>query len=145
MQQPFIPYFQTSRYKVDTMVDLANPRSDENGIDLGSGDGRIVVAFAKKGVRMHGYEVNKDLILLSEKNIAAANLTNAFIENKNFWDVDLSGFNIITIYPMPDIMHSLEVKLENEARPGARVLTNFYPLPTWTPKRTKDNIYLYVR
>lgn len=127
------------------MIELAEPKPDEKGVDLGSGDGRIVIAFANHGVGMHGFELNEDLLRLSEKNIKSANLNNAFVKNKNFWDVDLSGFDIITIYPMPDVMEALVEKLEREIRPGARVLTNYYPLPNRIPKKTKDNIYLYIR
>lgn len=145
MRQPFVPYFQTSRYRVQAMVALAKPQRGERGIDLGSGDGRIVIAFAEKGVEMHGLELEKRLLELSEKNILAAGLTNAFVEKKNFWDVDLSEFDIVTIYPMPDIMHALEEKLEKELQSGARVLTNFYPLPTWKHHASRDNIYLYIK
>lgn len=142
---PLIPYFQTSRYRVATMVDLAEPKPGEKGVDLGSGDGRIVIAFANRGVQMYGFELDTNLLRLSEKNITQANLNSAFIENKNFWDIDLSGFDIITIYPMPDVMVQLEEKLKKEADPGTRILTNYYPLPTWIPSKMKDNIHLYIR
>ena len=94
---------------------------------------------------MRGYELDKELLELSEKNIKAAGLTNAFVEQKNFWDIDLSGFDIVTMYPMPDIMHALEEKLEKELQNGARVLTNFYPLPSWKHHELRDNIYLYQK
>ncbi|MEN9406884.1 MAG: hypothetical protein RLZZ455_100 [Candidatus Parcubacteria bacterium] len=145
MTNLFVPYFQTSRYRVQTMVELAKPQQGECGIDLGSGDGRIVIAFAEKGVTMHGYELDKELLELSEKNIKETNITNAFIHHKNFWDADLSGFDIVTIYPMPDIMDALEKKLEKELKSGARVLTNFYTLPTWKHTTSRDKIYLYLR
>jgi len=60
MTQPFIPYFTTSRYKVEAMIGLAEPKKGENGIDLGSGDGRIVISFAEKGVEMTGLELDAE-------------------------------------------------------------------------------------
>jgi len=147
-----IPYFQTSRYRVETMVELAEVQTGEKGVDLGSGDGRIVIAFAQvhftgaqKGIEMHGYEIDEKLKQLSEENIKKLNLTNAFIHNTDFWQEDLSIYDIICSYPMPTIMGRLEKKLQEELRPGARVLLNYFPFKHWKLKATKDNIYLYVK
>jgi 16S rRNA A1518/A1519 N6-dimethyltransferase RsmA/KsgA/DIM1 with predicted DNA glycosylase/AP lyase activity len=142
---PKIPYFQTSRYRVETMVVLADPKPDEVGADLGSGDGRIVLAFAKQGIEMHGYEIDEELIKLSQTTLLSANLENAFIHNKDFWQEDLSTYDIICCYPMPTIMGRLENKLKEELKPGSRILLNYFPFKHWKEKKVKDNIYLYVR
>ena len=138
-----IPYFQTSRYRVETMVELANPKANEKGADLGSGDGRIVIAFATHGIEMHGYEIDKELIHLSEENIKELKLSNAFIHEKDFWQEDLSCYDIICSYPMPTIMGRLERKLQEELKPGTRILLNYFPFKHWKLEKTKDNIYLY--
>jgi hypothetical protein len=149
---PRIPYFQTSRYRVETMVELANPKPNEKGADLGSGDGRIVIAFAKvpfmgaqRGIEMHGYEIDEDLKRLSEENIKKLNINNAFIHNIDFWQEDLSQYDIICSYPMPTIMGRLERKLQEELKPGTRILLNYFPFKHWKLKTMKDNIYLYQR
>lgn len=142
---PRIPYFQTSRYRVAAMVKLANPKPGETAADLGSGDGRIVIAFAKAGVEMHGYEVDNDLKHLAEQNIASEGLTNTVILNKDFWQENLSKYDIICCYPMPTIMGRLEKKLQDELRPGTRVLINYFPFRHWKAKMQKDNIYLYIK
>ena|SRR6185437_3157131 len=142
---PKIPYFQTSRYRVETMVELAHVKPGEKAADLGSGDGRIVIAFAKQGVEMHGYEIDDELRNLSEENITKLNLTNTFIHNRDFWKEDLSGYDIICCYPMPTIMGRLERKLQEELKPGSRVLLNYFPFKHWKEKRIKDNIYLYIK
>src|SRR5579863_2788882 len=112
-----IPYFQTSRYRVETMVELAGVKPHEKAADLGSGDGRIVIAFAKvpfmgakAGIEMHGYEIDDELIKISKQNIESLNLTNAFIHDNDFWDENLSQYDIICCYPMPTIMGRLERK-----------------------------------
>lgn len=92
---PKIPYFKTSRYRVETMVELAEVKPSDKGADLGSGDGRIVIAFAKAGITMHGYEIDEELKKLAENNIQTENLTNAFIHSKDFWQEDLSSYDII--------------------------------------------------
>lgn len=142
----FIPYFITSRYRVETMVELSNVKRGEKVADLGSGDGRISIAFGEKDAVVHGFELNSELVLLSEKHIKKANLTGTVtIHQKDFWLENLSSFDIICMYPMPDIMPKLEEKLEKELKKGARVLLNYYPFPTWKEQTEKDNIYLYQK
>lgn len=138
-----IPYFKTSRYRVQAMIELAAAQSGEKAADLGSGDGRIVTAFAKTGIEAHGYEIDNELRRLSEQNIKELHLTNVFIHNKDFWDENLSQYNIICCYPMPTIMGRLERKLKEEVKPGSRVLLNYFPFKHWKLEKTKDNIYLY--
>lgn len=142
---PKIPYFKTSRYRVETMVELADAKPDEKAVDLGSGDGRIVIAFAKTGVETYGYEIDDELRKLSKQNIEESNLNNAFIYNKDFWQEDLSEYEIICCYPMQTIMGRLERKLQEELKPGSRVLLNYFPFKHWKEKKIKDNIFLYVK
>ncbi|HEX8965902.1 MAG TPA: methyltransferase domain-containing protein [Patescibacteria group bacterium] len=143
---PFIPYFQTTRYKVQTMIELSQVKPGEKVADLGSGDGRIVIAMAQKGAQAFGYELNSELIKKSENEINKLHLeNNAHIIQKDFWHEDLSIYSIITVYPMPDIMLNLEQKLLKELNIGTRVLLNYYPFPTWKEVTKKDNIYLYIK
>ena len=142
---PLLPYFTTSRYRVEAMSELADPKPGEKGADLGSGDGRITIAFAKKDVEMHGFELNKEFVTISKNTIESEGLTNASIFQRDFWEIDLSVYDIIAIYPMPDILEALEEKLKKEAKPGARILTNYYPLPTWSPEKQKDHISLFIK
>lgn len=144
MSLPYIPYFQTTRYRVQAMIDLAEIKPGEKAADLGSGDGRIVIACANAGAITTGYELDESLLKLSEENIKKADVKErAHILQKDFWREDLSQYKIITVYPMPDIMDVLEKKLRDELKPGARVLLNYYPFPNWQYITTKDNIYLY--
>ncbi len=126
------------------MIELADPKSGETMADLGSGDGRILIAFGKKGIVAHGYELDPILVDKSQSDIKRENLINkAFVHKEDFWEKDLSSFDIITIYPMPDIMNTLEEKLRKELNPATRVLLNFYPFMNTKPKMAKNNIYLY--
>ena len=142
---PPIPYFQTSRYRVVTMVELANPQKGEKIADLGTGDGRIAIAFAEKGIETHAYEIDPDRIKLAETNFKNAKLSNITLHNKNIWEEDFSQYDIICCYPMPTIMGRLETKLKNELKPGARVVLNYFPFLHWKEAKIKDNIYLYIK
>lgn len=144
MTPPYLPYFQTTRYRVATMIELAAIQPGEKAADLGSGDGRIVIELAKAGAIVTGYELDEKLVKLSTENIKQAHVQ-AIILQKDFWQEDLSKYNIICVYPMPDIMHALEEKLLKELKQGSRVLLNYYPFPSWQEVTKKDNIYLYRR
>jgi len=145
---PFIPYFATSRYRVRAMIDLADIHPGEKAADLGSGDGRILVALSLAGAEAYGYELDESYIQLAQENIAqqihgAPHILLPTIYKRDFWQEDVSIYTVITVYPMPDIMEALEAKLQKELAEGARVLTNYYPFPTWKEEIKKDNIYLY--
>lgn len=141
---PLIPYFETSRYRVTSMVELSGVKKGELVADLGSGDGRIAIEFAKKGAKVTAFEINHSLIDESLENIKKEKVSdNINVLQENFWNADLSLYDIICIYPMPDIMEELEKKLEKELRPGTRILTNYYMFPNWKYLKTLDKVYLY--
>lgn len=142
MRLPLIPYFKTSRYRVEAMVELSQIKPGEKVADLGSGDGRIVIAFAQAGAEAYGYELRPVFKQLSEENIHKAGVQ-ATIYQKDFWEEDLSSYDVVTVYPMPDIMDALEKKLLHELKPESRVLLNYYFFPTWKEEKKKDAIYLY--
>lgn len=139
-----VPYVPSTWHKINVMLELADPQFNDKMADLGSGDGRIVISFAKKGVESHGYEINSELALLAESKILDENLDEkAFIHIADFWEEDLSDFSIVTIYGMTSIMEHLEKKLKRELKPGSRVLSAIFHFPNWTPIKQKDNVYLY--
>ena len=144
MDIPYIPYFTTSRYRVQAMVELAEVKFGERVADLGTGDGRIAIAFAKAGAIVTGYELDEEKIKLARENSQKEN-ANITVLKKDFWFEDLSQYSIICCYPMPTIMGRLEHKLQNELKPGSRILLNYFPFLHWKQKAKKDNVFLYER
>lgn len=142
MTIPYIPYFETSRYRVHAMIDLAEIKPGEKAADLGTGDGRIAIALAKAGAIVTAYELDDKLRMLAKENATKEDLQINFLK-KDFWEEDLSQFSIICCYPMPTIMGRLEKKLETELKPGSRVLLNYFPFLHWKEKARKDNVFLY--
>lgn len=141
-----IPYFSTTRYKVSTMIRLSNATQIDRVADLGTGDGRIAVAYAKVGAWVDAYEIDDNLIQKTKDTIKKEHVEkNVKIIKKDFWNTDLSMYDIIAIYPMPDIMEDLELKLQKELHSGARVVTNYYPFPNWKITTAENNIYLYIK
>lgn len=141
-----IPYFETSRYRVETIVEISGIKKGEKVADLGSGDGRIAIAFAKVGAVAVGFELDEIYIKKSQEYIKKEKLTDKIsIYKQDFWDADLSEYDVVAVYPMPDIMEVLQEKLKKELRIGARVLTNYYMFPNWHYEKSKNNIYLYIK
>ncbi len=122
------PYFTTKPGSVDAILRLAHAGPHNKVADLGSGDGRILIAFAERGVESHGFEINPLLVWLSRRRISRAGLAGkAFVHWESFWKADLSGFDIVVVYGITHIMKKLEEKLEKELKPGAE--SNFQHLP----------------
>ncbi|MBI4095211.1 MAG: class I SAM-dependent methyltransferase [Candidatus Liptonbacteria bacterium] len=140
-------YFPTSQRNVGVIVSLARVKSGERAADLGSGDGRVVIALAQAGAQeVHGFEINPLLVLRSRAAVKHAGLSgNVFIHWKSFWRADLSSFQVVAVYGIPHIMKSLEKKLARELKPGARVASNVFRFPRWAPAASRDTVYLYVR
>ena len=139
----FVP---TDKKAINEMVRLLEPHVLDRSVDLGSGDGRIVIALAQAGAEAHGFEHNRFLAWWSRRAIKSSGLSDrAFIHVSNFWNIDFSGFSIITVFGIPYIMRRLEKKLEKEIAPGTRIISYTFPLPNWKPVFHGNGIYLYER
>jgi cyclopropane fatty-acyl-phospholipid synthase-like methyltransferase len=139
------PFLPTTQAKVEQMILAAKILPGERLADIGSGDGRILIAAAKAGAIAHGYEINPFLIWWSRIKIRQAGLSDrAFVHWKNFWLQDLSEYDIITVFGITNIMPDLEKKLQKELQPGARVICNIFPFPNW-PRSENKEVYLYKK
>lgn len=126
-------WLPTAQALVDRMLAMADVRKDDYVIDLGSGDGRMVITAAKRGIRAHGIEYNSDLVSLSQKNAAEAGVGNlATFERADIFQSDFSKATVVTLFLLP----TLNVKLRPtllEMRPGTRVVSNSFDMGDWEP------------
>lgn len=132
--------------KLATMMRLAQPKSMDNILDLGSGDGKVVLALARQGLRATGVEINP--LLVSRARAKAAKLglsTRAKFIKANFWQLDLSQFDLIFVYGITYIMPKLEQKLQAELRPGSRVVSNYFPFPNWPATVEENEVRVYLK
>ncbi len=142
---PLIPFVPSLDERTETMFKFITVKPGQKTLDLGAGDGRIVIAMAKKGAEAYGIEIRQKYARKAKANIALENLSHtAFIKEGDFWVEDLSVYDIITIYGMQVIMNDLERKLTNELRPGAIVISNGFPIPTWDIWKEEDYVYAYI-
>lgn len=126
------------------MVFLADIKSGMKTIDLGSGDGRVVMAFAKEGAQAYGYEINPFLVIKSRLAIKKAGLQEkAHIYWGNFYLHNLSHYDIITLFQSPLNMKLLEKKIKRELKPGAKVISFKFNFPNWPCEYQTGNFYIY--
>lgn len=140
-----IPYVPSSDARLKIMLELAGVKPGDRAIDLGSGDGKVIIALAKLGADVDGYEIDSGRFLLSEENIMEAQLTHPpKIYNENFWKAKLGDYDLIVLYGITSIMERLEKKILAEAKIGTRIVSNYFQFPNLKPQVSKDEVHLYV-
>ena len=143
---PDIPYVPSAEERCKIMFALAEVNPGAKTIDLGSGDGRVVIGMARRGAEAYGIEIEPKRVKLSRDNLKKARLEErAQIIQASFWDIDLSSFDIITLYGISSIMKRLENKLQRELKIGTRVVSNYFEFPVWKPVRMQNHVYLYIK
>ncbi len=140
------PFMISGASPIRRMIKVLGIKPGQKAADLGSGDGRIVIAMARAGAVAHGYEINPVLVWWSRKKIAKEGLTDkAFIHQKSFWNEDYSSFDLITIFGIGYIMKDLEAKLRRELPVGAKVAANAFQFPTWKYSAKDNGVFLYEK
>jgi len=138
------PYAATRERKLNLMLDMLSLTTNDKFVDLGSGDGRIVIAAAKRGIESYGYEMNPILVLISRRNIKKQNLkTKTKIYWKSYWKVSLKDYSAVTVFGIKHIMPSLKKKLRKEIEGGGRIVSNHFKFPEWKEVEKRENLYLY--
>jgi len=131
-----VVWVPTSDALVEKMLDLAEVTAKDYLIDLGSGDGRTVIAAAKRGARAHGIEYNPDMVALSQKNAEAAGVSDrATFEKADLFEADFSKATVITMFLLPSINMKLRPTLL-ELKPGTRIVSNTFTMEDWEADET---------
>ena len=144
-----VPFVPSPREVVDKMIELADVKKGDVVYDMGSGDGRIVIAAAKKGARSVGFEIDGDLVKESRENIQKAGVQNlAEIRQQDILTVDFSPANIVTMYLLPDVNLKLKPNLLSQLKPGSRVVSHSFDMGDWKPDKVERidgrTIYLWT-
>ena len=130
-----LPYVPTPQKVVDEMINLAGVGANDFLIDLGSGDGRIVITAAKeKKANGFGVDIDSRLVALSNKNARAAGVAEqAQFFERDMFKTDIGKASVLMLYVMPDFMVKLRSKILTELQPGARVVAHDYYMTEWHP------------
>ena len=137
-QQNAGPYVPTPWLIVYEMLKLADIRADDFVIDLGSGDGRIVLTAAtRRKASGMGVDIDPELVDLSNASARKLGVADRvrFIRQDVF-AADLSRTTVLTLYLLPGMMQSLRPKLLAELKPGTRVVSHDFTFDLWKPDRT---------
>jgi len=133
------PVVATPASIVDDILELANVGPDDFVVDLGSGDGRIVIAAVARYRARGGFGVDIDaaMVALSNENAAKAGVADRVrFYQRDLFETDVRDATVVTVYLLPGAMGRVERKLLAELRPGARVVAHDFPFPDWRPERT---------
>jgi len=136
------PFVQTPLEVAKKMLELSELRQEETLFDLGCGDGRLIILAAKElGANAVGIELREDLIERAKTEIKRLNLENKVkIIQANFFDVDISNANVVTLYLTSSANERLRPKLEAELKPGSRVISHDFKVPGWKPSLIYDEL-----
>jgi protein-L-isoaspartate O-methyltransferase len=134
------PYVPSPQSVVADMLRYAEVGPGDFLIDLGSGDGRIVLTAAKVfGARGFGVEIKDDLVNQANQAAKAEGLADRVKFLKaDLFKTDISQASVITMYLLPDTVNLLKDKFLAELKPGTRIVSHDYPLNGWLPEKTEQ-------
>ena len=132
-----VPFITTPDSVTMTMLQIARVNAQDYVIDLGSGDGRIVITAAKTfGARALGVEIVPDLVKKSRENAAAAGVESRVeFREEDLYKTDLAKATVITMYLLPEVNLELRPKLL-ALKPGTRIVSHDWDMGDWPPERS---------
>ena len=131
------PFVITPTNVVDAMLELADLRPGDRLIDLGSGDGRIVLAAAQRGATAVGIEIDANLVERSRESARRLKLADrATFVTQDLFEAEFAGYDVVTLYLLPDVNRRLAPKFLATLAPGTRIVSHDYGLGDWPPDAT---------
>jgi protein-L-isoaspartate O-methyltransferase len=133
------PFITTPPEVVERMLEMAGTRPGDLVIDLGSGDGRIVIAAAQKfGARGLGIELDAALVKKSRESAKVASVSEkvTFVQG-DVLAADISVASVVTAYLLPALMVKLQPRFMDELAPGTRIVSHAFTMAGWAPDRTE--------
>ena len=131
-----VPYLGTRPAVVRAMLDLAEVKAGDRVLDLGTGDGRILIAAARRGAS--GLGVDIDPVLVAEATAAAADAgvaDRARFATQDLFATDLAGYDVVTMFLLPEVNLRLRPRLL-ALPPGTRIVSHAFGMGDWRPDAT---------
>lgn len=132
-QRPEVPYVPTTEEAVEAMLKLAEVKKTDLVYDLGCGDGRIVIAAAKK-FGAHGVGIDIDPVRIGEakENAKKAGVENLVrFEENDLFKADIHQATVVTLFLLSSVNLRLRPKLQQDLKPGTRVVSNTFDMGDW--------------
>jgi len=150
-REPDVIYVPTPEPVVDAMLNLAGVKEGDVLYDLGSGDGRIPIAAAKRfGVRGVGIDINPVRVREANANAQAAGVTDLVtFKEADLFQEDISDASVVTLYLLQSLNVKLRPKLLAELKPGTRIVSHAFDMADqWEPEKTQEvdgtRIYMWT-
>lgn len=139
------PYVPTRPEIMQRMMHIARIQRSDVVADLGSGDGRLILAAMRAGAAHGiGYEIHPGLARLSKRKLRKAGYADTTsVFTASMWGAELSGVTLVFLYQIPYAMGRLKKLLESQLTPGSRVVSHAFKIPDWEPDATQGNVLLY--
>ncbi|HKJ67889.1 MAG TPA: class I SAM-dependent methyltransferase, partial [bacterium] len=132
-----VPYVATPDFVVDRMLRMAEVGPGDYLIDLGSGDGRIVIAAAKRGAAGHGIELDPERIRQARKNALDAQVRDRVLfRQENIFRADISEASVVTMYLLSSVNKRLRPRLFEQLKPGTRIVSHQFDMGEWEPENS---------
>jgi hypothetical protein len=126
-----VVWVPTTEALVEKMLELGNVTASDYVIDLGSGDGRTVIAAAKRGATAEGIEYNPDMVALSQRKAQEAGVSDkATFKQADLFASDFSKATVVTMFLLPDINVRLRPQIL-DMKPGTRIVSNTFTMGDW--------------
>ncbi len=131
-----VPDVPTPKPVVEKMLDMAEVQKGDYVIDLGSGDGRIVIEAARAGADGHGIEIDLEKVREARSNAKAAGVSDQvrFLE-QDLFKTDVSRASVVTLYLLPSVNLDLRPQLLKQLEPGTKVVSHRFNMGDWQPDR----------
>ena len=133
------PFISTPQDVVERMLALAGTGPQDLVVDLGSGDGRIVIAAARSfGARGLGIDFDARLVAAARESARAAGVADKvrFVED-DVLRADISQATVVTVYLLPDLIWKLQPRFISELQPGTRIVSHAFQMSGWQPDRSE--------
>lgn len=137
------PYVPTNMGNIRKILKLAGIKKGKKFYELGSGDGRVVLAAAKLSADSIGIEQSWIRVLYSGYKAWTSGLKRAHFYHGNIFSKNYSDADIVYIYLLPKGVKKLESKLKKELKKGTIVITQTYHFPNWKPFKMVGDFWLY--
>jgi len=140
-----VAYVPTPGFVVERMLDMADVGPGDYVIDLGCGDGRIVIAAAKRGAFGHGVDLDPQRIKEARKNAKKAGVADSVVfEVGNIYETDFSRASVIAMYLFPSINLKLRPMLLENLEPGSRIVSHDFGMDEWKPDEQHGNLEVHA-
>ena len=145
-----VPYVPTSPETVAAMLKLAGVQKNDMVIDLGCGDGRIVITAAKEyGAHGIGVDIDPERIKEANENAQKEGVANIVgFRQGDLFNTDIRKATVVTLYLLPEVNMKLRPRLQRELKPGTRIVSHSFDMGDWKPDKEEhvggSDIFLWT-